>query len=180
MAMTGTVRPGFPSTPYIGAPISPTRRRIVDAARSQLGITKAEQRDYVNQVYSLGKDEPWCADFVSTVLSWSGQCPWGHTALVKDIYTWGASNQRLRPYPIPGDVVVFRFSPGSFDHTAIVESVNPDGTFTTIGGNEGSRRGVAPPGGMVQRNRYSLQDKQILGFVDPVIEDAQTAMIPAR
>lgn len=144
-----------------------SRIRILEIARSQLGVSKALARDYVINTFSMGKDEAWCADFVSTILTWAGSSPWGHTALVKDIYDWGLRNDRLKPFPEPGDVAIFRYGVSSFDHTAFVESINPDNTFTTIGGNEGGRSGQAP-GGMVQRNHYKLEDPRVVGYVDPL------------
>jgi hypothetical protein len=156
---------GPPPTSYQATPLN--RLKIVDVARSQLGISKAEARDYVNNTYSLGKDQAWCADFVSTVLNWAGGSPWGHTSLVRDIYDWGMTHQRLKPFPEPGDIAIFRFGISGFDHTAIVESLLPDQTFTTIGGNEGTRTGNAP-GGMVQRNRYPVGDPRIIGYVAPL------------
>lgn len=158
--------------PMIGAPLTypatPINRlKIVDIARSQLGVSKAVDREYVNNTYSLGKDQAWCADFVSTVLNWAGGSPWGHTALVRDIYDWGVTHRRIKPFPEPGDVAIFRFSVSGFDHTAIVENINPDHSFTTIGGNEGSSSGLAP-GGMVQRTRYMMQDPRIIGYVAPI------------
>ncbi|WP_373531726.1 CHAP domain-containing protein [Vampirovibrio sp.] len=158
-------------TPFMGPPMMysatpPNRFKIVDIARSQLGVSKAVDRNYVNNTFSLGKDQAWCADFVSTILNWAGGSPWGHTALVRDIYDWGLANQRFKPFPEPGDVAVFRFSVSGFDHTAIVESIQPDRSITTIGGNEGTRSGTAP-GGMVQRTRYQMEDPRILGYVAP-------------
>ncbi len=161
------VRPVIGPPPSILATTPPNRYKIVDIARSQLGVSKAVDRDYVNNTFSRGKDQAWCADFVSTILEWSGGSPWGHTALVRDIYDWGVTSQRLRPFPEPGDVAIFRFSVSGFDHTAIVENINPDNTLTTIGGNEGGSSGVAP-GGMVQRTVYKLEDPRILGFVTPL------------
>lgn len=172
IAYTAPTRPTASDVrPTIGSPLiypaTPLNRlKIVDIARSQLGVSKAVDRAYVNNTYSLGKDQAWCADFVSTILNWAGGSPWGHTALVRDIYDWGLANQRLKPFPQPGDIAVFRFSVSGFDHTAIVETINPDRSFTTIGGNEGGTSGIAP-GGMVQRTRYQIEDSRILGYVDP-------------
>lgn len=166
-ASRNDVPPNFgpPPLSFQASPLS--RTKIVDVARSQLGISKAQARDYVNNTYSQGKDQAWCADFVSTILIWAGGSPWGHTSLVRDIYDWGMAHQRLKPFPEPGDVAIFRFGVSGFDHTAIVESLLPDQTFTTIGGNEGTRTGNAP-GGMVQRNRYPVGDPRIIGYIAPL------------
>ena len=153
--------------PPIAMPGTPLNRlRVLDIARSQLGVSKANNRDYVNNTFSRGKDQAWCADFVSTVMNWAGGSPWGHTAMVRDIYDWGLANQRLKPVPEPGDMAVFRYGGSGFDHIAFVEGIGPDNMVVTIGGNEGGSSGLAP-GGMVNRARYKVDDSRILGYVTP-------------
>lgn len=149
-----------------GMPVE--RGRVLELARSQLGLSKDVNPTYVNQTFSLGKDNDWCADFVSTILEWSGGSPWGHLSRVQDIYTWALSNHRLTREPEPADVVVFSYGGNSFDHVALVESVSPDGTLTTIGGNEGHAAAAYKTSGSVLRSVYHLDDRRILGFVDPV------------
>lgn len=146
------------------------RRKIVQIAESQLGLSKDTQREYVVQAISRGKDESWCADFVSTVLDWAGGSPWGHLSRVQDIYVWGETNGRLSRQPLPAHVVVF----GNFNHIALVESVSPDGTFTTIGGNEGYAAAAYKTSGSVSRSVYKVDDKRILGFVDPVFSSGSS------
>jgi hypothetical protein len=154
------------------------RGRVMDIARSQLGLSKDANPDYVNQTFSLGKDNEWCADFVSTVLNWAGGSPWGHLSRVQDIYGWGVSNNRLTRLPEPADVVVFSYGGSSFDHVALVESVNPDGTFTTIGGNEGHAAAAYKTSGSVERSLYKLDDRRILGFVDPIVPRSLSGNAP--
>jgi surface antigen len=145
------------------------RGRVLELARSQLGLSKDTNPTYVNQTFSQGQDNDWCADFVSTILEWAGGSPWGHLSRVQDIYTWALSNHRLMREPEPADVVVFSYGGNGFDHVALVESVNPDGTVTTIGGNEGHAASAYKTSGSVLRSVYHLEDRRILGFVDPVV-----------
>lgn len=146
----------------------PQRSNIINIARSQLGLSKDTDRDYINQTFSQGRDTDWCADFVSTVLQWAGGSPWGHLSRVQDIYNWGIANHRLSREPQPADVVIFSYGSGGFDHVSLVESVNPDNTITTIGGNEGYAASAYKTSGSVARSVYKLDDRRILGFVDPV------------
>jgi surface antigen len=145
------------------------RRRIVETARAQLGLSKNTARDYINQTFSQGQDQEWCADFASTILDWAGGSPWGHLSRVQDIYEWGVAGGRITTRPEPGNLVVFSYGGGlSYDHVAIVESVNPDNTITTIGGNEGHAANAGGTSGVVARSVYKLGDQRILGFVDPL------------
>lgn len=146
------------------------RNRILDAARSQLGLSKDLQRDYVNQTFSQGRDNAWCADFVSTIMDWNGGSPWGHKSRVQDIYDWGMEHNRLTDRPEPGNLVILTYGNGSFDHIAFVETFNPDNSITTIGGNEGYAAAAAAAtttSGSVSRSVYKMDDRRILGFLDP-------------
>jgi surface antigen len=145
------------------------RRRIVETARAQLGLSKDAARDYINQTFSQGQDQEWCADFASTILDWAGGSPWGHLSRVQDIYEWGVAGGRITTRPDPGNLVVFSYGNGlRYDHVAFVESVNPDNTITTIGGNEGHATTSGGTSGTVARSVYKLGDQRILGFVDPL------------
>lgn len=150
-----------------GVPVE--RGRVLALARSQLGLSKDVNPTYVNQTFSQGQNNDWCADFVSTILEWAGGSPWGHLSRVQDIYIWALSNHRLTREPEPADVVVFSYGGSSFDHVALVESVAPDGTLTTIGGNEGYAASAYKTSGAVTRSVYHLDDRRILGFVDPIM-----------
>lgn len=129
-----------------------TRASIVDIARSQLGINGRKNRDKVRE-YTRGRGGAWCSEFASYVLDKVGVDKFGYK------YTWSSYLKTARKMgevketPLPGDIVIFK------GHTALVESVNNDGTFTTIGGNEGNA---------VKRSTHSLKSKRILGFLDTV------------
>ena len=53
----------------------------------------------------------------------------------------------------PGDVVIFK---NGISHTGIVESVNSDGSFTTIEGNTSDK---------VATRHYAANDSRVSGFV---------------
>lgn len=144
----------------------PNRSRILDIARAQVGLSKDTDPDYVIQTFSQGKDQSWCADFISTVLDWAGGSPWGHLSRVQDIYDWGQANRQLLNQPEPASVVVFSNDGKTLNHIAFVEAINPDNTITTIGGNEGYASG-ASKSGSVTRSVYSMTDSRIRAFINP-------------
>jgi hypothetical protein len=79
---------------------------------------------------------PWCAYFVSWAAAQAG-APIGDNGsgegAVEGIAAWAGRTGRLLPAsaePQPGDLILFGGA-----HVGIVESVNPDGSLTTIEGN---------------------------------------------
>ena len=116
----------------------------VAAAASQLGA--AEQppgsndgpqiATYRSAVAGAQVGEPWCAYFASwasaqagTPLGFDGQ----GLGSVSEITSWAQATGRYLPAgstPEPGDLILF-----GDQHVGIVESVNPDGSLTTIEGN---------------------------------------------
>ncbi len=132
-AATGTVSPG-------GSVAS----GIVQAAEGQVG--QAEQPPgsndgpqialYRSAVQGAQAGQPWCAYFVSWAAAQAGS-PLGDAGQglgsVSEIASWAQRTGRYLPAgsaPQPGDLMLF----GSA-HVGLVESVNPDGSLTTIEGN---------------------------------------------
>lgn len=79
---------------------------------------------------------PWCAYFASWAAASAG-APIGEEGqgygAVEDVAAWGARTGRLLPAgatPQPGDLILY-----GGRHIGIVESVNLDGSLTTIEGN---------------------------------------------
>ena len=95
--------------------------------------------------------EPWCAYFASWAAQQAGT-PIGDAGQglgsVAEITDWAQRTGRYLPAgstPQPGDLILF-----GTDHVGIVESVNPDGSLTTVEGNStrpsaGSSAGRAKP-----------------------------------
>lgn len=117
---------------------------IVAAAATQIG--QAEEppgsndgpaiATYRSAVAGAQAGEPWCAYFVSWAAREAGK-PLGDggqgIGSVAGIENWASQNGRLLPsnaIPQPGDLILF-----GTRHVGIVESVNADGTLTTIEGN---------------------------------------------
>jgi hypothetical protein len=132
-AATTTVSPGGSVAPG-----------IVQAAEGQVG--QAEQPPgsndgpqialYRSAVQGAQAGQPWCAYFVSWAAAQAGS-PLGDAGQglgsVSEIASWAQRTGRYLPAgspPQPGDLILF----GS-EHVGLVESVNPDGSLTTIEGN---------------------------------------------
>ena len=127
-AMPGAVSP----SPGLGA---------LAAAQTQLGVAEqppgsndgpqiAQYRSAVAGAYT---GAPWCAYFVSWAAAQAG-APIGDDGKgegsVEGITSWAQRTGRLTGTPQPGDLILF-----GTRHVGIVESVNADGTLTTIEGN---------------------------------------------
>jgi len=86
----------------------------------------------------------WCAYFVSWASRQAG-APLGDYGQgfgrVDDVWAWAQGAGRTTQTPAPGDLVVWD------EHIGIVESVQPDGSITTVEGNSSdqvSERSYAP------------------------------------
>jgi hypothetical protein len=120
---------------------------LLAAAESQVGVTEQppgsndgpQIATYRTAVAGAASGEPWCAYFVSWAAAQGGE-PIGANGQglgsVSEITDWASSTGRLLPptaTPAPGDLILF-----GDRHVGIVESVNPDGSLTTIEGNYGN------------------------------------------
>lgn len=139
----------MPQTAATATPTSPTAVtstgvQVLGAAESQVGVTEEPMGSndgpqismYRDAVAGAAPGEPWCASFVSWAAAQAGE-PVGTngqgTDSVAQLTDWAASNGRLLPAsatPAPGDLILF-----GTHHVGVVESVNPDGSLTTIEGN---------------------------------------------
>lgn len=119
-------------------------QRLLAAAESQIGVSEQppgsnngpQISTYRSAVAGAEPGEPWCAYFASWAAA-QGGVPLGESGQgfgsVAQITSWAASNGRLLPAsatPAPGDLILF-----GDQHVGIVESVNPDGSLTTVEGN---------------------------------------------
>jgi hypothetical protein len=107
-----------PARTGAGAGLGP---RMLELARAEVG-----QREEP----AGSNDGPRIAEYRTAV---AGAYAGGGEGAVDGVAAWAAGTGRLLPAgsaPQPGDVILY----GS-DHVGIVESVNPDGSLTTIEGN---------------------------------------------
>jgi cell wall-associated NlpC family hydrolase len=126
--------------------------RALSVAEGEIGVTEQPPgsndgpriADYRSAVAGSYAGAPWCAYFVSWAAAQAGApigpCGQG-LGSVAGITDWARSTGRLTSDPQPGDLILF-----GTEHVGIVESVNADGTLTTVEGNasNGVRREVHP------------------------------------
>ncbi|HZQ82098.1 MAG TPA: CHAP domain-containing protein [Gaiellaceae bacterium] len=117
---------------------------VVAAAATQLGASEQPPGSndgpqiaaYRSAVAGAEPGEPWCAYFASWAAAQAGT-PLGDSGQglgsVAEITSWAQQTGRYLPAgstPAPGDLILF-----GDEHVGIVESVNADGSLTTIEGN---------------------------------------------
>ncbi len=128
----------YPAVDMTG--LAPARVRILENVRREFDANRP------GTYFSEGVEEPWCADFVSTVLRDSGlplHNPNSGTWRIPGVYTLTEYFQRagkLEPAatyrPQPGDVVLYTPEhPVMHQHTNFVVAVSGD-SVTTVGGNQ--------------------------------------------
>jgi hypothetical protein len=115
--------------------------RTLSVAETQLGVTEqppgsndgADIARYRSAVAGSYAGAPWCAYFVSWCAAQAG-APIGDggsgLGSVEGITAWAQRTGRFTSEPAPGELILF-----GTRHVGIVESVNPDGTLTTVEGN---------------------------------------------
>jgi cell wall-associated NlpC family hydrolase len=134
------------SVPGLATPMPGTTAgwRALAAAQTQIG--QAEQPPGSNDGPAIGMyrsavegaypGAPWCAYFVSWAAAQAG-APIGDRGQglgsVAAITEWAGRTGRLVSQPQPGDLILF-----GTQHVGIVQSVNADGTLTTVEGNASS------------------------------------------
>lgn len=137
---------------------------------AQAKIVSILRMEYANQPagtkYSQGVVEPWCADFVSWVMSEAGM-PFTNpnsgswripgTMTLRDYFK---QKGNWHPYgdgytPKTGDIAIYDGNGPFGQHTNFVISYN-DGLVTTVGGNEA---------GAIHRQEHALTDGlKVIGF----------------
>jgi CHAP domain len=130
--------------PYAASAGSGSGSAVLAAAESQVGQTEQPPGSndgpaiatYRTAVAGAQPGEPWCAYFASWAAQQAGT-PIGDTGQglgsVAEITDWAQRTGRYLPAgstPAPGDLILF-----GDEHVGVVESVNPDGSLTTVEGN---------------------------------------------
>ena len=147
---------------------NPTVSNALQIARSQIGVKENGSSNNSTQIneYRNGVQNgaPWCASFVSWCYG-KGQNSnntntFGYSASSQDIrrqaQSAGVYSPKTSGYtPVPGDLMILKYSE-SRGHIGIVESVNKDGSFTVIEGNQSNQ---------VKRVQRSMNTENLDGFV---------------
>lgn len=112
--------------------------------------------------YTQGRDENWCADFVSTMYekATGGKSPFGHESSTKNLENWAKNNGRYinfdkkDNYQIqPGDILLMARDDEGFGHAAIVAETK-NGWIKTIEGNAGDSAHGGDPGDRIIKERH--------------------------
>ena len=151
----------YPSNPNFknGSSIG---NRTVTAAQSYLGVTEnasSNTGSQLNPFFSAGggsQGQPWCAGFVSAVTQQATAgtntpAPRTMRAYGMEDFAKSGKAEIFKPgqKPLqPGDIVTYNYS-----HTGIVETVNSDGSFTTIEGNTSGRDMDREGQGVFRKNK---------------------------
>lgn len=125
-------------------PATGNGQNVLAAAASAIGVAEYPSGSndgpglgiFRSAVAGAAPGQPWCAYFASWAAR-QGGTPLGDNGAgigsVDGIAAWASANGRLQPAgstPAPGDLVLF-----GGRHVGVVESVNADGTLTTVEGN---------------------------------------------
>lgn len=145
---------------------------LVDLASKYMGLN---EKDGSYKLFTNGRTESWCADFVTYVVKEFAQKNGMSVAkgfgspAVANLMSWAQNNgvfdntskmsnsQKLnyaKNNLSVGDVIIWKSNGSS--HTGIVKSINSDGTFTTVEGNSSDQ---------VKSNKKSIYDKGLTGFI---------------
>jgi len=165
-ALTNATTSGSPlastaSVAGAGTGATPAGQAALAAAQAEVGV--AEQPPGSNdspriaqyRQATAGNPGPgaWCAYFVSWASRQAG-APLGDYGQgfgrVDDVWSWAQGAGRTTQTPAPGDLVVWD------EHIGIVESVQADGSITTVEGNSSDQ---------VARRTYGPDHGGAVGFV---------------
>lgn len=133
--------------------------KAASIALKEVGVCEANDG---HLKYSNGKDEAWCAHFVSWAYEQAdgGQSPWGHKASVQGIMDWGKQKGKFinkaeaKGNLKVGDVVIYKSNGAS--HTGLVSKINDDGSINTVEGNTKDA---------VREQTITLNNSKLTGFV---------------
>ena len=139
---------------------------IVATAKKYIGY---KESDGSYKKFTGGRNEPWCADFVTYVTKEAFRAngksvPAGFgSSSVAGLKQWGKKNgcyldvssknkaSTIKSSVKPGDIVIF-----SHSHTGVVDKVFADGSIQTIEGNTSDK---------VAYRKYAANNSKISGFV---------------
>ena len=142
---------------------------VLNTARNialQTGGNPAGVSEFMRQQGYPQHAGEWCGDFAAAVVRASGGTPPPNSAAAG---AWASFGSPRQGGPQPGDVAVMRGADNKtgypYTHVTFVDSVNPDGTFVGLGGNQG--------GGQLKRSIYNASG---FDFRDPAGASAPFTM----
>ena len=136
---------------------------VINAARSQLGVKERGSNGQDFGALTGNTHDKWCASFVSWAFrNGLGSDDAGKKALygpysasVQGLLDNFKAHNALVQDPQPGDVILWK---SGRSHTGIVQSVNSNGTITTVEGNSGD---------MVKSNNPAIKSNGLTGYGRP-------------
>ena len=142
--------------------------KLAENAKKYVGQVNSDREG--NRLFSGGKNQPWCADFVSynikQTLGSNLPSSFKHFSSVDSLKNWGVQNNCYKQVPSGdkanyiannvkiGDIMIEKN--GSKSHTGIVTKVNSDGSFEVVEGNCGSK---------VATQKYKANSRTLTGFI---------------
>ena len=125
----------------------------------QSGGNTAAVSDFMRQQGYPQHAGEWCGDFVSAVVHASGGTPPPASPVAGAWANFGSPRQGA---PQPGDIAIKRGydarTGSNYTHVTFVDSVNSDGTFVGLGGNQG--------GGLLTRSPFNTSE---FDFRNPMV-----------
>ena len=141
---------------------------LADKAKSYLGKVNSDAEG--NRLFSNGKSQAWCADFVSYVTkeTFGSKLPssFKNFSSVSSLRQWGKNNGCYSEVPASGkadfiaknvkvgDIMIEK--DGGKSHAGIVTKVNSDGSFETVEGNCGNKVAI---------QHYTADSLTLSGFI---------------
>lgn len=126
--------------------------------------------------YSQGRDENWCADFVSWIYNQAGyplkKDNEGNVPSVDEVRSIGETSDKFnfepsaRYTPKPGDIIVQKNSSTGLSHVMLVIAVDGK-SMTVIGGNQGSDGAGFGASRVSQYDITGFASNDIVGYVTP-------------
>lgn len=161
--------------PTIGDTFTPSKKggsslqlSFVNKAKSYVNKVNSDKEG--NRLFSNGKSQAWCADFVSfnAKETFGNRLPssFKHFSSVSELRDWGNDNDCYLKVPSSnradfiaqnvkvGDIMIEK--DGGKSHTGIVTKVNSDGSFETVEGNCGNKVAI---------QTYKPDSKTLSGFI---------------
>lgn len=159
----------------IGDTFTPSKKESTSlqlsfANKAKSYINKVNSDQEGNRLFSSGKSQAWCADFVSfnAIETFGNKLPssFRHFSSVSELRNWGDNNNCYLKVPSDnradfiaqnvkiGDIMIEK--DGGKSHTGIVTKVNSDGSFETVEGNCGNK---------VATRTYEPNSKTLSGFI---------------